>query len=138
MKYSIQKHINPQDLESPAKYHPAPVYIDTMNLSSLSKKIAHSTSMTVADVKCVIEELVLVIQDELIRGVKIKIDGLGMFKVSFGGTGHENAEDVSALDISNVKITFIADSQVKSFIKGSMKFEKESAKKTGGAVETND
>lgn len=138
MKYSIQKHINPQDLESPAKYHPAPVYIDTMNLSSLSKKIAHSTSMTVADVKCVIEELVLVIQDELIRGVKIKIDGLGMFKVSFGGAGHENAEDVSALDISNVKITFIADSQVKSFIKGSMKFEKEPAKKTGGAVETND
>lgn len=126
MKYTSSKHINPKDENLLSKYHPSPVYIDTVSLDSLSEEISHSTSMTKADVKAVIEELVVLLQKNLVMGMKIKVDGLGTFKISFGGTGHEKAEDVSASDISGVKVTFVADSRIKKFISANLSFVKDS------------
>ena len=134
MKFSVKKIINPQDTQSPARFHPTPVYIDTMDLDALSSDVSHSTSMTPADVKAVIVEVVTVLQKNLIRGVKIKIDGLGLFKLSFGGTGHEDAADVSALDINGVKVTYIADAKIKKFISSSISFEKKKETKNDEAV----
>ncbi len=129
MKFTVKKIINPQDTQSPARFHPTPVYIDTMDLDALSSDVSHSTSMTPADVRAVIVEVVTVLQKNLIRRVKIKIDGLGLFKLSFGGTGHENAKEVSALDISGVKVTYIADAKIKKFISSSISFEKKKENK---------
>lgn len=126
MKYTSIKHINPKDENLLSKYHPSPVYIDTVSLDSLAEEISHSTSMTKADVKAVIEELVVLLQKNLVMGMKIKVDGLGTFKISFGGTGHEKAEDVSASDISGVKVTFVADSKIKKFIIANLSFVKDS------------
>lgn len=124
MKYSSCKHINPRDDKSPSKFHPCPVYIDSLNLKTLAEEVSHSISMTPADVKAVIEELVIILQRNLIRGAKIKIEGLGTFKISFGGTGHENADEISAADISGVHITFVADPDLKKFIVANISFEK--------------
>lgn len=132
MKFKTKKIINPQDTQSPARFHPAPVYIDTMDLDALASDVSHSTSMTPADVKAVIVEVVTVLQKNIVRGVKIKIDGLGLFKLSFGGTGHEDAKEVSALDINGVKVTYIADAKIKKFISSSVSFEKET--KNDGTV----
>lgn len=132
MLYTVKEHINPLQKNSPAKYHPAPVYIDTMSLDDLAELISHSTSLTPADVKAVILELVELLRKNLVRGVKVRIDGWGTFKLSFGGKGHENPEDVSSSDIDHVRVTYVADSKIKKFITANVVFEKQRQKKTTG------
>ena len=89
MEYKIKKIRNPQKPEEQEKFYPVPVYSGTKETSELSKEIAHSTSLTKADVAAVIEELIVVFNNHLLAGEKIKINGIGTFKVSFSGNGSE-------------------------------------------------
>ena len=58
------------------------------------------------------------------RGVKIKLNRFGTFKVIFGGNGQENAEDVTAADIDGTRISFIGASEMKKAVLTDMPFQK--------------
>ncbi len=126
MQYTTVSHINPQDASAPVKYFPSPVYGRTLTLNDLTREISHATSITPADVKAVVEELVEVFSRYLVRGDKIKVEGLGTFKVTFSGCGNILAEKVSASDIDSttIRISFVADSQLKKAIRLEIIFEK--------------
>lgn len=126
MLYTTVSHINPQNTSAPARFYPSPVYGRTLTLNDLTREISHATSITPADVKAVVEELVEVFKRYLVRGDKIKIDGIGTFKVTFSGEGHIMAEKVSASDIDSttIRVTFVADSQLKKTIRLEITFEK--------------
>lgn len=123
MKYKIVKRNNPQD-RSQEKYYPAPVYIDEIGVDELSEEISYATSVTPTDVKAVLEGLLNVMPKHLRRGAKIKLDRFGTFKVIFGGTGHENAEDVTAADIDGTRISFIGAPEMKKAVLTDMPFQK--------------
>lgn len=126
MNYTTVSHINPQDAFAPAKFFPSPAYGRTLTLNDLLREISHATSITPADVKAVVEELVEVFKRYLVRGDKIKIDGIGTFKVTFSGEGHIMAEEVSASDIDSttIRVSFVADSQLRKTIRLEISFEK--------------
>ena len=119
----IIKRKNPQD-RSQEKYYPAPVYTDEIGVDELAEEISYATSMTPTDVKAVLEGLLNVMPKHLRRGVKIKLNRFGTFKVIFGGNGQENAEDVTASDIDGTRISFIGASEMKKAVLTDMPFQK--------------
>lgn len=131
MNFTIIHRNNPQDFNSAGKYYPAPVYHSTINLKNLANEIAHSTSLTASDVKAVIEELIVSFERHLINGEKLKLDGLGTFKTSFSGEGSDSIEEVSAKNIDNksIRVTFVADNELKKSIRNNIILEKEKRSK---------
>ena len=123
MKFKIIKRKNPQD-RSQEKYYPTPVYTDEIGVDELAEEISYATSMTPTDVKAVLEGLLNVMPKHLRRGVKIKLNRFGTFKVIFGGNGQENAEDVTAADIDGTRISFIGASEMKKAVLTDMPFQK--------------
>lgn len=124
MKYGVIQKVNPKDDTDSKKFHPCPVYTETKTLVDLAEEISHSTTLTAADIKAVIEELVAVFAKELVRGVKIKIEGLGTFRISFGGAGHESPDEVTVADIDGIRVVFIVDSKLRKKILAAISFEK--------------
>lgn len=127
MNFKVIQRKNPQNLEMYGKFYPAPTYYNTIDLKSLANEISHSTSLTSSDVKAVIEELMIAFERHLVNGEKIRLDGIGIFKVSFSGEGAETSEAVTAqnIDTNSIRVTFMADSELKRNIRSTISFEKE-------------
>mgnify|MGYP002519438456 FL=1 len=100
-------------------------------MKSLANEISHSTSLTGSDVKAVIEELMIAFERHLVNGEKIRLDGIGIFKVSFSGEGAETSEAVTAkyIDTNSIRVTFMADSELKRNIRSKISLEKEKTSK---------
>lgn len=126
MNYTVKAHLNPQDLSAPVKYYASPSYGRTLSLDDLTAEISHATSITPADVKAVVQELFEVFSRYLVRGEKIKIDGIWIFRVIFTSKGRVLEEDVSAADIdrTTIRVAFVADSALKKRIKIEIAFDK--------------
>ena len=84
---------DPQNDDAPGKYYPFPVYDRTVSLDELVDEISHATSLTASDVRAVTWELIEVFRRYLARGNKVRLDDIGIFKLSFLGTGEENPDD---------------------------------------------
>lgn len=117
---------NPQKQGTPGKYYPAPVYEKTIRTNDFVKEISHATSLTPTDVRAVIMEVTEIFQRYLVRGHKVKIDGIGTFKISFSGVGEATPEMLTAsnIDKSSVRVTFVADSTLKQELQGEISFSK--------------
>ncbi len=130
MNYRSLFRTNPQDKKDPGKYYPYPVYEKTITLDDFVKEISHATSLTPTDVRAAITEIVEIFHRYLVRGHKVKLDGIGTFKVSFKGDGAIAAEDLTSsnIDRSAVKVTFVADSSLNQEMKNEISFSKVSEK----------
>jgi len=124
MKYKTLLKQNPLDKNATPLYYPFPVYSDTLELADLLTEISHASSMTPSDVKGVVESFVELLQRYLVRGNKIKINGIGTFKLSFSGQGKEDPKDLISTDINKVKVSYLADRALKDYVNSSIKFEK--------------
>ena len=126
MEFSPIYYGNPRSENGEGKYYPRPVYIRTVTTSDIIADIAHATSLTAADVTATITEFAEVIRRYLVHGHKVQLDDIGTFKVSFKGTGQENAEDVTAADIiqSSIKVTMLVDYGLRQYVRGNTTFSK--------------
>ena len=89
-------------------------------------EISHSTSLTASDVRAVTWELIEVFRRYLARGNKVRLDGIGIFKLSFRGSGEEKPEDVTSanIDRSSVRPTFLADAALRHSVRTRVSFSK--------------
>lgn len=117
---------NPLKLDAPGKYYPYPVYEKTIGTGDFVKEISHATSLTPTDVRAVVSELTEVFQRYLARGHKVKLDGIGTFKVSFKGDGEPAAEELTAsnIDRSTIRVSFVADNALKQDLRSGISFSK--------------
>lgn len=60
---------------------------------------------------------------------KIRLDGFGIFKLSFSSEGHEKEEDVSAQDIKNLRVLFTPSPELKKEL-SDISFTKNKNKRT--------
>ena len=124
MKFKVIQKNNPIDKDKNALFYPFPVYSDTLEIRDLLQEISYASSVTPSDVKAVTDSLVEILQRYLVRGNKIKVDGIGTFKLSFNGSGKETSKDVSANDIYNAKVTFLSDKNLRNYVSSNVKYEK--------------
>ncbi len=130
MNYKTLYRDNPRNEKAPGKYYPYPVYEKTIGTSDFVEEISHSTSLTPTDVWAAILEIIEVFHRYLVRGHKVKLDGIGTFKVSFKGEGADTAEELTAssIDRSTVKVTFVADAAMNQEMRGGISFSKVAGK----------
>ena len=140
MKFNTSFYGNPRSENGDGKFYPRPEYDRTIGMDEVVVDIAHATSLTAADVTAAIKELAALIRRYLIHGHKVQLDDIGTFKLSFKGTGQENAEDVTADDItrSSIKVTMLVDSGLRQYVRGNTTFSKVRARKSKDADAATD
>lgn len=124
MYYRICNYNNPQDRDAKKKFFPAPHYLGTLTTKQFAKRLSHSTTMTEADAMAFLVECANIFEEALINGEKIKLDGIGTFKETFGGIGREKASDVTADSIRNLRTAFLIDSELRRRIQNEIYFTK--------------
>ena len=83
---------------------------ETLNLSDLCRHIQkHGSIFTPDVVKGVTEKFITCIQELLLEGNKVKLDGLGTFYLSVSTVGEQDPDDFTAQNVKKVRIKFLGD-----------------------------
>lgn len=123
MNFKTVQRQNPMDRDSEKLYYPAPQYSGEVDIDQIAEEISNSASLTIGDVKSTLEHFLAILPKYLKMGMKLKLNSFGRIKIVFGGRGRENENDVTADDIRDVRIGFIADAKMKRAI-GNISFKK--------------
>lgn len=112
--YNVRKRINPQKPEEAPLYYPASIYFGEVNMDKIATDIAERSSLTKGDVASVMESFLIDIPKYLLLGYKVRLEGLGIFKLSISGNGKPTEEEVTVQDITSCKILFTPDVKIKT------------------------
>lgn len=108
LKYQVKQRLNPQDLNGSKKYYATPVYEGTVEFDSLVDRLSRTCTVTPADIAAVLRVLSDELPEYLMEGKSVNLENLGHFRLSFSSKGQERSEDVSANDITNIRVLFKA------------------------------
>lgn len=112
MKLKIVKKINPRDLED-SKFYLSPIHVGTLDLKELAEIISDASTVNVADVAAVLKSLSRQLPLFLQKGFVIELGDFGRFRMSISTDGKKNKEDLSANDVSKVRILFVPNIDIK-------------------------
>lgn len=89
-------------------WYPILVKEGTVYLRQIAKRIAEKSSVTPGDVYNVIDCLISEMNDKLMNGYSVNLDGLGSFTAvaKAGGQGVETPEEVNSTQIKSLRIQF--------------------------------
>ena len=94
------------------KYYAEAVYDSHfVGTDELAEFIQRQASIKKSDIKAVLQELGEAMKHFFEMGQKIKLDGIGIFKVGFSSIGVEKAEDCGANTISTRRVIFKPESE---------------------------
>ncbi|KAA6341589.1 Integration host factor subunit beta [termite gut metagenome] len=103
------------DPTSPIVYHlkQVPGTSKTHTIESLAKTIERSGSLTAVDVIHSTKALVRELKEVLLQGDRVKIDGFGIFSLTFNATEVETEKECTIKTINKVNIRFRADNDLR-------------------------
>lgn len=106
VKYRLYQD-NREKSPQKGKWYAKAVVDEVVDTSQLAELIQRNSSMKRSDVVAVLTELSEVLRDQLLAGNRVKIDGLGSFKVGFSSRPADKREDwVPTTHISSTRINF--------------------------------
>jgi DNA-binding protein, histone-like, putative len=114
LQFNAVERQNPQTKEK--KWYASPRQTGKRDLKSMSKDLADVSSLSAGDVQNVIVNLVDQMPKWLMEGISVKLDGFGIFRLSFSSEGVATKDEVSATQITDVRILFDADVNLKDRI----------------------
>lgn len=71
------------------------------------------SSLSVGDIKSVIQNFVDKLKEQLLEGKSVNIEGLGVFMLAARSKGAEQAKDITAKSIDSVRIFFQANKELR-------------------------
>ncbi len=111
-----RKRLDPRNLEAEGKFYPAPAYISEIGVNQLAEEISQNTALTPTEVIGVIRSLLLTVPKYMMLGYKVRLDGIGIFKLGLKNAmlfkGHEKATEVTANDIAGVRVLYTPDTML--------------------------
>ena len=103
----IKKRNNNAESTAYGKYYATPVYDEHfIETEELANYIQQQASVKKSDIKAVLDELGGAMKHFFELGQKIRLDGIGIFKVGCSSVGVAKAEDVSAANITTRRVLF--------------------------------
>ena len=106
-KYIKSQNNNSHNVQSYGKYYATAVYDNHfIGTEELADFIQQQASVKKSDIKAVLQELGEAMKHFFEMGQKIKLDGIGIFKVGFSSIGVEKIEDCGANTISTRRVLF--------------------------------
>lgn len=98
--------LHSQDEALNGKWYARVKVLNTVSTADLSTEIAHSTTVTEADVVATLKEFETVIRKHLLNGDKVQLNGLGSFYISLKTKLADTAKDVNSNKITGFKVAF--------------------------------
>lgn len=112
-RYQRRKILN--DATSPLLYYlrQDPGSYQTCTIKSIASKIEVHGALTREDVIHSINAFVRLLQEELVVGNKVKVEGLGIFHITTSCVGAEKEEDCTVRNIKRVNLRFMVDNELR-------------------------
>lgn len=111
---TISRPSDPRTPNSPKRYYPHLVTLgQSVNLKYLAQKMRDRSSLSVGDIKSVIQNFVDKLKEQLLEGKSVNIEGLGVFLLSASSKGEDTAKDVTAKSVEGVRIFFQANKELR-------------------------
>jgi len=115
LQFNVVERANPQTKEK--KWYASPKLTGNRNLKNFSKDLSSVSSLSAGDVQNVIVNLINELPKWLMEGDSVKLDGFGSFRLSFSSDGAAIKEEVTANNITDIRIIFDADDEIKELVK---------------------
>ena len=114
LQFNVIERANPQTREK--KWYATPRLTGNRDLKNLSKDLSEVSSLSAGDVQNVIVNLIDQLPKWLMEGNSVKLDGFGIFRLSFSSAGEAVKDDVTADSIKDIHILFEPDVAIKQRI----------------------
>ena len=124
MEYTILQRANPLNRTTAKRFFVSLIWSIIMTIRAFTDEISKSCTLTAAAVVAVLESFLQLLPLFLKNGHSIRLGNFGIFKRSFSAMGQEFKGDVSAKDISNVRVLFRPSVQLKKELKDNLTFIK--------------
>jgi len=108
VSYKIKKYVNSQS-DKNGQFYARAVVTGEMNLDAVATKIQQNCSMKKSDVLAVVNELVEVITEAVQDSKRVRIDGLGSFKITLRSTLAADLDSFSANNIKGFRVNFMPE-----------------------------
>ena len=106
-KYIKSKNNNSHNAKTYGKYYAKPVYDEKfVETDEIADFIQTQATLKRSDIKAALDELGSAMKHFLGMGQKIRLAGIGIFKVGFSSIGVSKAEDCTASTITSRRILF--------------------------------
>lgn len=102
----VQRFSKPGDLTSPKKWYAIAQSTGSAGMSELCMLIAARSTVSSADVKAVLDNLIFVIDFQLKSGRTVRLGELGSFRLSVSSKGVNDKEDFTSSLLKAPKIIF--------------------------------
>ena len=109
--------------EREPKYFPMVTKRSLVDSRELANRISERSSFSQPDVLGMIESLIQIIPETLKNGENVRLDGFGTFSIHVSGLGKDDPTKVTRRDITNVKMAFLPNKEIKRNLK-TTKFKK--------------
>lgn len=83
---------------------------ETMTIKQLAERMQDNCTVKKSDIIAVLTELSEVMKDELQRGNRVKIEGLGLFKIGLHTSPAPTAKEFTASNIKGAHVLFLPES----------------------------
>ena len=128
MEYKILSRANPLNRTEAEKFYASPIWNNAITIRTLANEISKNCTLTSTDVIAVLESFLQLLPLFLKNGHSIRLGDFGIFRLSFSSIGKENKSDVSAKDISNVRVLFRPSVHLKKELMDKLTFTKRELK----------
>jgi len=113
--YKLTQNKNAGMASTYQKWYARTVVADTKTLKDVAKLIEQNCSLKQSDVWGVLTEFVEVVTDMLQNSFRVKIDGLGSFKLGMSSKGADNIEDFSVSEnVRKLRVLFQPETTIDS------------------------
>ncbi len=98
--------------DTKGKFYAKVAHNETVNIKKIAQIMQANCTVKYSDILAVLTELSEVMKDEIQRGNKVKIDGLGTFKVGISTRAADSAKEFTAANITNTRVLFLPEGTV--------------------------
>ena len=106
-KYIKSKNNNSHNAKTYGKYYAKPIYDEKfIETDEIADFIQTQATLKRSDIKAALDELGAAMKHFLGMGQKIRLSGIGIFKVGFSSIGVARAEDCTASTITSRRVLF--------------------------------
>ena len=110
----VTRPTDPRVPNSPKRYYPHLITLgQSVNLKYIAQKMQGYSSLSIGDIKSVIQNFVDKMKEQLLEGKTVNIAGLGVFMLAAKSKGSDKAEDITAKSVDSVRICFQANKELK-------------------------
>ena len=109
------------------KYYAQIANTSPVNLDVITELVQAQSTVSAADVKAVLDQLQVIVQEQLRNGRSIRLGDLGSFRPTLSSTRSDTAAAVKSKDIKRVNVVFVPSAYIQQDLKngvvaGGLKF----------------